>query len=101
MEQITTPLKAIRKKCLRCLDDRRDKEPEDPAKDVKLCLHPSCELYHLRFGKNPETVVPGASREEAVSQMRRYGECMKARGYAPMKEPYWPPDWGEKFSMEK
>lgn len=41
-----TPLKAIRKKCVDCCANQR--------KEVKLCPHKTCPLWHYRFGKKPK-----------------------------------------------
>ena len=41
----STPLKAIRLKCLDCSCNS--------IKEVKLCVIPDCALYPYRFGKNP------------------------------------------------
>jgi hypothetical protein len=41
----TTPLKAIRKKCLDCSCDSK--------LEVKECPIPECPIYLYRFGKNP------------------------------------------------
>jgi len=40
-----TPLKAIRAKCLDCSCWQ--------TKEVRLCQHTECPLFHYRFGKNP------------------------------------------------
>lgn len=42
---ILTPLKAIRKKCLDCFCFQ--------PKEVRLCPDIECSLYPYRFGKNP------------------------------------------------
>ena len=39
------PLKAVRKKCLWCMNEQ--------PKEVKLCPTEDCELWPFRFGKNP------------------------------------------------
>jgi len=44
-KQITSPLKAIRAKCLDCCCDQ--------TTEVKLCPASTCPLYPFRFGKNP------------------------------------------------
>ena len=41
----TSPLKAIRMKCLDCCCDS--------PKEVKLCGAKNCEIYPFRFGENP------------------------------------------------
>lgn len=45
MEEIKSPLKAIRAKCLDCCCDN--------ANEVKLCPVDECPLHTFRFGKNP------------------------------------------------
>lgn len=44
-KQITSPLKAIRAKCLDCCCDQ--------TTEVKLCPASTCPLHPFRFGKNP------------------------------------------------
>lgn len=45
IEQIKSPLKAIKEKCIDCCcGDRRE---------VKLCPAEDCVLFPFRFGKNP------------------------------------------------
>jgi len=44
-EKITSPIKAIRAKCLDCCCDQRD--------EVKLCPATTCPLWPFRMGKNP------------------------------------------------
>lgn len=51
----TTPLKAIRQKCLDCSCYQ--------PKEVKFCSAVNCVLYPYRFGKNParQGIAPGRS----------------------------------------
>lgn len=42
---ITSPIKAIRAKCLDCCCNQNT--------EVKLCTATNCPLYPFRFGKNP------------------------------------------------
>ena len=44
-ETITSPIKAIRAKCLDCCCGQRD--------EVKLCPAKDCPLWPFRMGKNP------------------------------------------------
>lgn len=44
-EKTTSPIKAIRAKCLDCCCDQRD--------EVKLCPATTCPLWPFRMGKNP------------------------------------------------
>ena len=46
-KEITSPIKAIRAKCLDCCCGS--------ASEVKSCTCQSCPLYAFRFGKNPFT----------------------------------------------
>lgn len=45
MPEITTPLKAIRSKCIDCCCNQ--------ISEVKLCPASDCPLHPFRFGKNP------------------------------------------------
>lgn len=44
-EKITSPIKAIKEKCLDCCCDQRE--------EVKLCPAKDCPLWPFRLGKNP------------------------------------------------
>jgi len=46
-KEITSPIKAIRAKCLDCCCDQ--------FVEVKLCVSTNCPLHPFRFGKNPFT----------------------------------------------
>jgi hypothetical protein len=54
----TSPLKAIRAKCLDCSGDR--------PKEVTLCPVTDCELYPFRFGKNPNREGIGRFKSAAL-----------------------------------
>lgn len=45
MAVITSPIKAIRAKCIDCVHGH--------PREVKLCASPDCPLYPFRMGKNP------------------------------------------------
>ena len=45
MEQITSPLKAIRAFCIECMGDQ--------VREVKGCTSTNCPLHAFRMGKNP------------------------------------------------
>ncbi len=45
MKTKTTPLKAIREKCLECSAQVKS--------EVRNCRCPDCPLFHFRLGKNP------------------------------------------------
>lgn len=47
----TTPIKAIRKKCLECSGNQ--------PSEVRNCLINNCPLYPFRLGKNPNRVGIG------------------------------------------
>lgn len=67
-EQITSPLKAIRAKCLDCMCGQ--------SVEIKLCPSEDCPLYPFRFGKNPyhKRNLTDEQREEVAERLR------KARG---------------------
>jgi len=44
-EKITSPIKAIRAKCMDCCYDQRE--------EVRLCPAKDCPLWPFRMGKNP------------------------------------------------
>lgn len=52
MEQITSPVKAIRAYCLECVGHQKN--------EVKNCTITACPLFPFRFGRNP---FHGRSRE--------------------------------------
>ena len=58
IEALPGPLKAIRKKCLWCMNDS--------AAEVSLCtLGEECTLYPYRFGKTPD-IKPELSALKAI-----------------------------------
>lgn len=61
---ITSPLKAIREKCLDCMCG--------DANEVRLCWGKDCSLYPFRFGKNPYV-----KREYSEEQRAKMRERMK------------------------
>lgn len=66
MEYKTSPVKAIRQKCLEC--------GEGSANEVKLCPVERCPLYPFRFGKNPyrqKRELTDEQREKMAERMRR------------------------------
>lgn len=62
---ITSPLKAIRAKCLECSNGS--------AADVRNCPIEKCELYPFRFGKNPYSrrVLTDEEKAEVLERFRR------------------------------
>ena len=61
-EEIRSPIKAIREKCLECCCWQ-------PG-EVKLCTSVNCALYPFRFGKNPY-VKRTMSDEQKVAAAER------------------------------
>lgn len=61
MSKATTPLKAIKEKCLECCCGDRN--------EVKLCVCENCPLYAFRFGKNP--YLPKREMTEEQKQLAR------------------------------
>lgn len=45
-DEVVTPMKSIRKKCLECSNYQ--------PKEVRECYIVDCPLFSLRFGKNPK-----------------------------------------------
>lgn len=64
MEKITSPLKAIKAKCLDCCCGQLN--------EVKLCPAVDCPLFEFRFGKNPYH-----TRQLTEEQRQAYAEHMK------------------------
>ena len=59
----TSPIKAIREKCLDCCCGS--------ANEVKLCHIEKCPLYSFRFGKNPYRTVRVMSEEQKAAACAR------------------------------
>lgn len=60
----STPLKAIRHKCLDCSGDSAD--------EVRKCVIPECPLFPFRFGKNPfRTPMSEEQRKERGERLNR------------------------------
>lgn len=64
---ITSPIKAIRAKCLDCSNDS--------ANEVKLCPVEQCALYPFRFGKNPYRTKREYSEEQKAEMVARLKEA--------------------------
>ena len=56
MEEIKSPLKAIRAKCLDCMCDQ--------PMEVRLCPCTDCPLYPYRMGHNPNRKGIGGFKEK-------------------------------------
>ena len=66
---ITSPIKAIRAKCLDCCCGQ--------ANEVKLCTCKDCPLYAFRFGKNPYLFTE-EQRQAMAERMRKMAEAREA-----------------------
>lgn len=60
VNNIKSPLKAIRAKCLDCVCGS--------VNEVKLCPCTDCSLYPFRFGKNPFRKPMSEERKEVLRQ---------------------------------
>ena len=69
----TTPMRAIRAKCLDCSNGS--------ANEVKLCPVTRCPLYGFRLGKNPN-YKPKELTEEQREELRQRGRENRARQLA-------------------
>lgn len=68
-EEIVSPLKAIRAKCLDCCCGS--------VAEVRKCTAVGCPLYPFRFGSNPYRAKRELSEEQKASlasQLQRYRE---------------------------
>lgn len=63
LTQLTSPLKAIRQKCLDCVWGN--------ATEVRLCPSESCPLFPFRFGKNPFRKKPEYTQEQKAEMAER------------------------------
>lgn len=73
---ITSPLKAIRAKCLDCCFGK--------ANEVKLCEAVNCPLHPFRFGKNPyrqKREISQERKEKLLEGLRKARESSKKREY--------------------
>lgn len=59
----TTPMKAIREKCLECCCGS--------SQEVKLCVIQDCALYPFRLGKNPNRKARVLTEEEKTAFLKR------------------------------
>lgn len=63
MPEITSPVKAIRAKCLDCCCGQQA--------EVKSCTAKDCPLYPFRFGKNPYRAKRELTEEQKASMRER------------------------------
>ena len=73
MEKITSPLKAIKAKCLDCCCGQ--------ANEVKLCTCKDCPLFEFRFGKNPyyKSTKRNLTDEEREKLRERLAKAREAK----------------------
>lgn len=80
--EYTTPLKAIRAKCLDCSCYQ--------INEIKLCATTKCPLYAYRMGKNPYRAKRALTEEqkaalvERLSQNRPKNQGENANDYQPL-----------------
>ena len=75
IDNITSPIKAIRAKCLDCCCDQRE--------EVKLCPATTCPLYPFRLGKNPNRkarVMTDEQKKAAAERLAKARESKKGGG---------------------
>lgn len=63
---ITSPLKAVKKKCLDCCCGSLN--------EVKICTIQKCPLYAFRLGENPYRVKRELSEEQRLAAKARFAE---------------------------
>jgi hypothetical protein len=71
-DEITSPLKAIRAKCLDCSNGS--------WKEVELCPCKTCDLWAFRFGKNPYRKKREMTEEQRAAACARLARARKSRG---------------------
>lgn len=68
---ITSPIKAIRAKCLECSCGNQN--------EVRLCPVDKCALYPFRFGKNPYRPQREYTDEERAAVAERFRKAREAK----------------------
>ena len=71
IEKITSPVKAIRAKCIDCCGGEKN--------EVKLCPCEDCPIYPFRFGKNPFHTRKAMTDEEREEVGRRLNAARAAK----------------------
>ena len=71
MKEITSPVKAIRAKCLDCCCAN--------STEVKLCPASECPLHPFRFGKNPYRVQREMTDEQKAAAAERLKKAREHR----------------------
>ena len=69
--EITSPMKAIRAKCLDCCIGQRE--------EVKLCPAKDCPLYPFRLGKNPNRKARTFTEEQRKAAAERLKKAREAK----------------------
>ena len=69
--EITSPMKAIRAKCLDCCIGQRE--------EVKLCPAKDCPLYPFRLGKNPNRKARNFTEEQRKAAAERLKKAREAK----------------------
>lgn len=75
MEQITSPIKAIRAYCLSCVCGN--------AAEVRRCELTKCPLHAFRFGKNPYWGGGKGKGEELIDEGEEIAETEAFEGISP------------------
>lgn len=72
-DELKSPIKAIRAKCLDCCCDQKE--------EVKLCPATTCPLYPFRLGKNPfrKREMSEEQRKAAAERLAKARENRKAK----------------------
>lgn len=71
MSEITSPIKAIRAKCLDCCCDS--------SNEVRMCTITDCPLYPFRFGKNPYRTKREYTEEQRAVMVERLRKAREAK----------------------
>ena len=71
MNEITSPIKAIRAKCLDCCCDS--------SNEVRMCTITDCPLYPFRFGKNPYRTKREYTEEQRAVMVERLRKAREAK----------------------
>ena len=71
MSEITSPIKAIRAKCLDCSCDS--------SNEVRMCTITDCPLYPFRFGKNPYRTKREYTEEQRAVMVERLRKAREAK----------------------
>lgn len=71
MNEIKSPLKAIRQHCIECMGDQ--------VREVPYCNVKRCPLYSFRLGKNPYSTrhLTEEQKQAAAERMKKAREAKK------------------------